>query len=293
MPATLTMPRASAAQSRAEYARRIRELIEGEKESTSSSASAERYMRQHARRFDFTFDLCSRLLPDTEAVVCDVGRSSFTERLAARYAEVWSLGFGLEEDDGGHREPGSLLKNGDWLRARHHNPGEFASREVPVPLFQQAADAMGASRHILFNLNASRDVCAWPNVEVAFDLIVCAETIEHLYTPPEFTLLMLRSLLKPGGLLLVTTPNASGITRRIQLLFGYQPFERIRYYSRNPGHFREYTGGEMIDMGLKAGLEIRECRTVNFYRSRRRIVNWLKWPAPFRDSLVAVYAAPD
>jgi 2-polyprenyl-3-methyl-5-hydroxy-6-metoxy-1,4-benzoquinol methylase len=252
------MPRAPAAHPRAEYSRRLRELIESERESTSSPASAERYVRQHARRFDITFDLCCRLVPDTGAVVCDVGRSSFTERLARRYADVWSLGFGLQEDDGGHRE-------------------------------QKKIDN---SRHILFNLNASRDVSDWPNVDVAFDLIVCAETIEHLHTPPEFTFLMLRSLLKPGGLLLVTTPNACGITRRIQFLFGANPFERIRYYARNPGHFREYTRREMVDMGFKAGLEVRECRTVNFYRSRRPIVNCLKWPAPFRDSLVAVYAAP-
>jgi 2-polyprenyl-3-methyl-5-hydroxy-6-metoxy-1,4-benzoquinol methylase len=263
MPATSIMPAPAmagglAARPRADSARRIRELIEGEKEMTSSPASGQRYARQHARRFDITFDFCRRLVPDTNAVVCDVGRSSFTERLAAHYADVWSLGFGLHLDDGGHREQNEI----------------------------------GNTQHILFNLNASREVSLWPNVGAEFDLIVCAETIEHLYTPPEFAFLMLASLLKPGGLLLVTTPNASGITRRIQLLLGYHPFERIRYYSRNPGHFREYTRREMVEMGWKVGLEVRECRTVNFYRSRRMIVECLKYPAAFRDSLVAVYAAP-
>jgi SAM-dependent methyltransferase len=205
-----------------------------------------------------TYDLCCQLAPDTKAIVCDVGRSPFTERLSNRFAAVWSLGFPLETDDGGHRETNAL-------------------RDV---------------KHIEFDLNTSINVAGWPREKVRFDLIVCAETIEHLSTPPEFALMMLGSLLKPGGLLLVTTPNACGIARRLALLLGTNPFERIRYYSRNPGHFREYTRAEMIEMGATAGLDVRECRTINFYKQRRVIFDWLKIPAPFRDSLVAVYAAP-
>jgi len=48
----------------------------------------------------------------------------------------------------------------------------------------------------------------------------------------------------------------------------------------------------MIEMGRSAALDVRECRTINFYKQRRVIYDWLKLPAPFRDSLVAVYAAP-
>ena len=237
---------------------RIRQLVDREKEWTSSPAAATVYAKNQSRRFGITYDLCCRLVPDTKAVVCDVGRSPFTERLSNRFAEVWSLGLPLDQDDGGHREVNALRDVG----------------------------------HIAFDLNTSIDVAGWPREKVRFDLIVCAETIEHLHTPPEFTLMMLGSLLKPGGLLLVTTPNACGITRRLKLLWGSNPFERIRYYSRNPGHFREYTRGEMIEMGEKAGLEVRECRTINFYKQRLAVVDWLKTPAPFRDSLVAVYAAP-
>jgi 2-polyprenyl-3-methyl-5-hydroxy-6-metoxy-1,4-benzoquinol methylase len=242
----------------AEYSERIRRLVDQEKERTSSPAATQVYAKNQARRFGMTYDLCCQLVPDTKAVVCDVGRSPFTERLSNRFAEVWSLGFPLETDDGGHRETNAL---------RH-------------------------VKHIEFDLNTSINVAGWPREKVRFDLIVCAETIEHLSTPPEFALMMLGSLLKPGGLLLVTTPNACGIARRLALLLGTNPFERIRYYSRNPGHFREYTRAEMIEMGATAGLEVRECRTINFYKQRRVIYDWLKIPAPFRDSLVAVYAAP-
>ena len=168
-----------------------------------------------------------------------------------------------------------------------------AKRNVVTGAFGRKWDwSNRSSKHIAFDLNTSIDVAGWPRDKVRFDLIVCAETIEHLHTPPEFALMMLGSLLKPDGLLLVTTPNACGITRRLKLLFGTNPFERIRYYSRNPGHFREYTRDEMIEMGGTVGLDVRECRTINFYNQRLALVDWLKMPAPFRDSLAAVYAAP-
>jgi len=250
------MPSAPRSDSSADYSERIRQLVDGEKEWTSSPAAAKVYAKNQARRFSITYDICCRLVPDTNAVVCDVGRSPFTEKLSNRFAEVWSLGLPLDEDDGGHREASAL-------------------RDVA---------------HIEVDLNTSSEVATWPREKVRFDLIVCAETIEHLHTPPEFTFMMLASLLKPRGLLLVTTPNACGIARRLKLLFGTNPFERIRYYARNPGHFREYTRGEMIEMGATAGLEVRECRTINFYKQRLAVVDWLKIPPPFRDSLFAVYA---
>jgi hypothetical protein len=47
----------------------------------------------------------------------------------------------------------------------------------------------------------------------------------------------------------------------------------------------------MIEMGATAGLEFRECRMINFYRSRWPPLNWLKMPAALRDSMIVVYVA--
>jgi SAM-dependent methyltransferase len=240
-----------------DHSDRIRRLITDEKAWTSSPAAARVYVRNQARRYEIIYELCCKLAPET-AIVCDVGRSPFTERLSGTFAEVWSLGLSLEEDDGGHRE---------W------------------------SELQGV-RHIVFDLNASVDVATWPTEDVRFDLIVCGETIEHLHTPPEFAFMMLSSLLKPEGLLLVTTPNATGLIPRLKLAFGSHPYERIRYYAGNPGHFREYTRREMIEMGETAGLKVRECRTANLYKQRLRLADWLKSPPPFRDSLIALYESP-
>jgi SAM-dependent methyltransferase len=45
----------------------------------------------------------------------------------------------------------------------------------------------------------------------AYDAVVCSEVIEHLFRPVDI-LRLLRSALRPGGVLVVTTPNAGAIT---------------------------------------------------------------------------------
>ncbi|RLD25746.1 MAG: hypothetical protein DRI70_06655 [Bacteroidetes bacterium] len=83
-----------------------------------------------------------------------------------------------------------------------------------------------------------------------------SEVIEHLYTSPVRVLSFLKTLLLPGGLILVTTPNGLSISRRLKLLFGIHPYEMIRESRVNPGHIREYTQSELINAGADAGLEL-------------------------------------
>ena len=58
-----------------------------------------------------------------------------------------------------------------------------------------------------------------------YELIIMAEVIEHLYTSPSLVPGLLQSLLRPGGLLIVQTPNALAIGRRFKMLLGRHPFE--------------------------------------------------------------------
>jgi len=75
-----------------------------------------------------------------------------------------------------------------------------------------------------------------------FDVVVAGDVLEHL-PEPGLALTLLRPLLKPGGLLLVSLPNVANVTVRLGLLFGRFPLaERgildrthLRFFTRKTG----------------------------------------------------------
>lgn len=82
--------------------------------------------------------------------------------------------------------------------------------------------------------------------ETTFDLIVAGDVLEHV-PDPGVPLGILRTLLAPGGLLLVSLPNVANVTIRLGLLFG-----RFRYRERgilDGTHLRFFTresGGALL-----------------------------------------------
>jgi len=62
------------------------------------------------------------------------------------------------------------------------------------------------------------DVNPLPFPDGFFDLVIFTEIIEHL-TNPFFALSEIRRVLKPGGWLLITTPNVSRSQNVIKLIF--------------------------------------------------------------------------
>jgi len=55
-----------------------------------------------------------------------------------------------------------------------------------------------------------------------FDIIISFEVLEHLIHPELFITEMLR-VVKPGGLVLMTTPNLCSFASRVRMLFGGRP----------------------------------------------------------------------
>lgn len=95
------------------------------------------------------------------------------------------------------------------------------------------------------------------------DLVVMAEVIEHLPIAPTLVLKRLRSYIKPKGYLLLTTPNAVEIRKRIKMLFGRNPFNLISENPDFPSHFREYTVGELVSFARSTGYRVRRVRVTN------------------------------
>jgi SAM-dependent methyltransferase len=123
-------------------------------------------------------------------------------------------------------------------------------------------------RHFRFDLNDAQFRDRWRTDMGHYDVIVFAEVVEHLYTAPELVLAYLREILAPGGLLLVQTPNAVALRKRVKMLVGFNPFERIRTDRGNPGHFREYTSAELQDVLRRAGFDIEKVWMKYYFDAR-------------------------
>jgi 2-polyprenyl-3-methyl-5-hydroxy-6-metoxy-1,4-benzoquinol methylase len=122
-----------------------------------------------------------------------------------------------------------------------------------------------------------RDASDLPLDADAYDMIVMAEVIEHLYIAPTLVLPAFRRCLKAGGILLVTTPNGVALSTQVWMLSGRNPFEMLRENLDNPGHFREYTRPEMLTLGTTAGFSSTLVDRQDVYRSNLplRIMSWI------------------
>jgi len=122
--------------------------------------------------------------------------------------------------------------------------------------------------HYCFNLNdaQSADTCRTDLPQ--YDLIVMAEVLEHLYVAPQLSLAFTKKLLLPNGRLIVQTPNAASLRKRIKLLFGQNPYEMIRIDPENPGHYREYTIAELRGIADELNLLVDRCETGFYFDTR-------------------------
>lgn len=104
----------------------------------------------------------------------------------------------------------------------------------------------------------------FPEVE-EHDVVVFGEVIEHLHVAPVPVLRFLASGLVSGGHLILQTPNATALPKRLRMLLGRNPYEPIREEAGNPGHFHEYTVAELVQAVEAAGLEVTRWLTANYF----------------------------
>jgi SAM-dependent methyltransferase len=121
-----------------------------------------------------------------------------------------------------------------------------------------------AERHLELDLNRAGDPSA-PAGDGSYDAIVMGEVIEHLHTAPSIVLGYLAGWLRPGGVLVLQTPNAVALHKRVRMLAGRNPLEPIRESTDNPGHFHEYALGELRAAGERAGLTMEGWETANYF----------------------------
>ena len=77
------------------------------------------------------------------------------------------------------------------------------------------------------NVNLEQDLLPYP--DNTFDAVLFCEVIEHLTQDPTFTLAELHRVLRPGGYLLITTPNVFRLQNVLDVLRGRATYSiRIR-----------------------------------------------------------------
>ncbi|MGO9893563.1 MAG: glycosyltransferase [Bryobacteraceae bacterium] len=118
----------------------------------------------------------------------------------------------------------------------------------------------------LSTANTERD--RWPYEDESFDLVTGMEILEHLAVDPYFLYTEAARILKPGGRILLTTPNIVSHHGFWKVLNGFPPYS-FGAFVPNGGvygrHNREYAPSELTELGQAAGFVTLRLATFDVY----------------------------
>ena len=103
---------------------------------------------------------------------------------------------------------------------------------------------------------------AFPYPDDWFDTILCCELIEHLYADPMHMMIEINRTAKPGGVLVLTTPNITALRAVEGVLLGYHPGLFHTYVAPKPDgevdprHNREFAPRDLRILLHAAGFEL-------------------------------------
>jgi len=121
----------------------------------------------------------------------------------------------------------------------------------------------------LFNVEEDE----FPYSDGTFDVVLFCEIIEHMLMNPLWTLRQIHRVLKPNGIMVLTTPNVARLDNVLALVNGanmYDPYSGFGPYGR---HNREYTRHELHRLLEFAGFEVETSLTADGHPS-----NPARWP---------------
>jgi len=131
------------------------------------------------------------------------------------------------------------------------------------------------------HFDAERDPFPYPDGH--FDLVIAGEIIEHMTRDPMHLMLEARRVLRDGGYLLLTTPNAGSITSVAKALDGRDNPQIFFLYKRPDGedeigHVREYTVHELGLTARAAGFEVQKLFTtfIEEFSSHQPLLKFLE-----------------
>jgi len=115
-----------------------------------------------------------------------------------------------------------------------------------------------------------------------YDVVLLMGVIEHIADSPRKLLKILNDCLKPGGFLILDTPNLAYLPNRRRLNRGQSPYTPIeqQFETESPfeGHVREYTASELHWMLNRSGFDVLKTEFFNYSPPSF-------WQVPFLDHI--------
>jgi SAM-dependent methyltransferase len=133
-------------------------------------------------------------------------------------------------------------------------------QKVTFPGFDGSEESVELEYH---NVNVEQAIL--PHADATFDHMLFCEVLEHMTHDPLRALLELKRVLKPGGTMVLTTPNAARLENVVTFLEGrnmYDPFSGYGPYGR---HNREYTRHELHLLMTHCGFDAEVSFTGNVH----------------------------
>jgi len=130
------------------------------------------------------------------------------------------------------------------------------------------------------HFDAERDL--FPYADASFDTVLCCELIEHLFADPMHMMWEINRILKPGGHLLLTTPNLGSMRAISAILQGYHPSffpayirPRAEGEETEARHNREYVPMEVQHLLTDSGFEVVRLETGEFLDEPHPEYGWI------------------
>ncbi|MDX2099025.1 MAG: methyltransferase domain-containing protein [Leptolyngbyaceae cyanobacterium bins.59] len=190
------------------------------------------YCRQDFRRFVYTYGL----VKDMTGKCLELGSNPYFTTLLLKY--YTSLDLTLANYFSPDYELDPITKT------------EVVELSCLNPQTRQPQTLSFKSHH--FNLETEQA----PFDDGEFDVILYCEILEHLTLDPLKSLREIKRILKPGGTLVLTTPNAIRLENVARLIVGENIYDTYSAYGIYGRHNREYTSRELRSMLSYMGFTI-------------------------------------
>ncbi len=130
------------------------------------------------------------------------------------------------------------------------------------------------------HFNAEKDIFPYP--DGSFDTVMCCELLEHLVEDPMFMMGEINRILKPGGHLVLTTPNIGSRRSISAILLGYHPAFFPAYIRPRKAdeeaearHNREYVPMEIQHLLTDSGFDLVTLETGEFLEEPHPELHWV------------------